>query len=198
MELELRMKYMDKIYPRYRKASKGSKGRILDELCHVCGYSRKYAIWKLSQFPLEERPRSRVKRRRLKRYGHEVLFVVAQLWEAANCPWSVRLKEILRLWLPWIRLRYEMSREKSDELKSLRERLDPFSLAEAINSKLEGIWDLVHYRYQSFGASERSSAKEGELSSVERQVLVAISHILGMNIYVGANKKRELGAIRDG
>lgn len=119
MELELRMKYVDKIYQRYRKASKGSKGRILDELCHVCGYNRKYAIWKLSQLPLEERPRSCVKRRRLKRYGHEVLFVVQQVWEAANCPWSVRLKEILRLWLPWIRLRYGMNREVEEKLLSI-------------------------------------------------------------------------------
>ena len=434
MELELRMKYVERVYQRYRKASKGSKGKILDELCHVCGYNRKYAVWKLSQLPLEQRPRSCGKRRRSKRYGHEVLFIVQQVWEAANCPWSVRLKEILRLWLPWIRLRYGMSqeveerllsispstidrylrakkrqlrrrlygrtkpgtllrhkipvktdcwdverpgfmeadlvshcggatqgefiyslnltdilsgwveteavmgkgergilkalerisqrlpfeisgidsdngsefinhhlwryceqqsiqftrsrpykkddnahieqknwthvrkfmgwdrydspkalqaindlyenefplfmnlfqpsvklqkvirkgarrtriydkpqtpldrllaskhlsREKTDELKALRESLDPFSLAEAINSKLEGIWDLAHYRYQSSEASEKSSAKEGELSAVERQALEAISHIFGMNIYVRANKKRELVAIRDG
>jgi hypothetical protein len=116
MELKLRMKYGDKIYQRYRKASKESKGRILDELCHICGYSRKYAIWKLSQLPLGERPSSCGKRRRLKRYGHEVLFVVQGVWEAANCPWSVRLKEILRLWLPWIRLRYGMSQEVEEKL----------------------------------------------------------------------------------
>jgi hypothetical protein len=119
MELELRMKYVEKIYQRYRKASKESKGRILDELCHVCGYSRKYAIWKLSQLPLEGRPSSCGKRRRLKRYGHEVFFVVQQVWEAANCPWSVRLKEILRLWLPWIRLRYGMSQEVEERLLSI-------------------------------------------------------------------------------
>ena len=44
MELEVRMKYVEKIYQRYRIASKGFKGRIFDELCHVCGYNRKYAI----------------------------------------------------------------------------------------------------------------------------------------------------------
>ena len=64
MELELRMKYVERVYQPYRKASKGSKGRILDELCHICGYNRKYAIWKLSQLLLGQRPRSCGKRRR--------------------------------------------------------------------------------------------------------------------------------------
>ncbi len=58
-----------------------------------------------------------------------------------------------------------LGQDKSDELKALRESLDPFSLAEAINSKLEGIWDLAHYRYQSSEPSEKSSAKEAELSA---------------------------------
>jgi hypothetical protein len=35
MELELRIKYVDKTYQRYRKASKESKGRILNKLCHI-------------------------------------------------------------------------------------------------------------------------------------------------------------------
>jgi hypothetical protein len=55
----------------------------------------------------------------LKRYGHDVLFVVQGVREAANCPWSVRLKEILRLWLPWIRLRYGMSQEMEEKLLSI-------------------------------------------------------------------------------
>ena len=36
MKLELRMKYLEVVYKRYRKAHKASKGRILDELCKVC------------------------------------------------------------------------------------------------------------------------------------------------------------------
>ena len=50
MSLELRMKYCETVYRRYRKASKESKARILDEFCQVCGYNRKYAIWKLILF----------------------------------------------------------------------------------------------------------------------------------------------------
>lgn len=32
MRLELRMNYLETVYKRYRKSSKGSKGKILDDL----------------------------------------------------------------------------------------------------------------------------------------------------------------------
>ena len=44
MRLELRMNYLETVYQRYRKSSKESKAKILDELCNVCKYNRKYAI----------------------------------------------------------------------------------------------------------------------------------------------------------
>lgn len=49
----------------YQKASKESKGKILDELCNVCKYNRKYAIWKIGQLPMEDKPRADTKRKRL-------------------------------------------------------------------------------------------------------------------------------------
>jgi hypothetical protein len=51
MRLELRMKYLETIHPRYRQTSKQSKGKISDKLHHVCGYnrfplvSRLYSLW---------------------------------------------------------------------------------------------------------------------------------------------------------
>ncbi len=101
MRLELRMKYLETIYKRYRQSSKESKGKILDELCHVCGYNRKYAIWKLRELPMEDKP-ARRKRRGHRRYDYRVLEIVEDVWKRANYPWSLRLKEILRLWLPWV------------------------------------------------------------------------------------------------
>jgi len=70
------MKYLETVYQRYRKFSKESKGKILDELCHVCGYNRKDAIWKLSQLPMEDKPKVRAKRRRPRKYGHKVLKIL--------------------------------------------------------------------------------------------------------------------------
>ncbi len=434
MRLELRMRYLEAIYERYRKASKESKGRILDEFCKVCGYNRKYAIWKLNRMPMRQRGRDRPRRKCRRKYDHQVLTIVEQVWKTANYPWSLRLKEIIRLWLPWMRSRYlitpqieqrllsmspstidrhlrskkrtlkrrlygrtkpgtllrhkipvrtehwdvrrpgfvevdlvvhcgssasgefinslnltdtfsgwvetqavmgkgeggilealgvmaqrlpftilgidsdngsefinhhlwryckakgiqftrsrpykkddnahieqknwthvrkfmgwdryeslealeamndlyenefpvfmnlfqpsvklqkvirkgtrrtriydkpqtpldrllvskHLNQEKTNELKTLRESLDPFSLAEAITSKLERLWDLAHYRYQPSKASKKSPAKQAELSGVEREALEAISHIFGMNIYIRAGKNGELVPIRHG
>ena len=36
--------YVEAILERYRLASKRGKQRILDEVCQVCDYNRKYAI----------------------------------------------------------------------------------------------------------------------------------------------------------
>ena len=50
MDLKNRKAYMDAICERYHKAPIESKTRILNELCEVCGYNRKYAIWKISHW----------------------------------------------------------------------------------------------------------------------------------------------------
>ncbi len=36
--------YLERIYGRYRKATREEKRKILDEFCEVCGYHRKHAI----------------------------------------------------------------------------------------------------------------------------------------------------------
>jgi len=131
MKLELRMEYLETVYQRYRKSPKESKGKILDELCKVCKYKRKYAIWKLSQLPMRDKPKSRAKRRRCKRYDHQVLEVLEKIWEVANYPWSLRLKEIIRLWLPWVRVRYRINREVEEKLLSI----SPSTIDRALKAK---------------------------------------------------------------
>ena len=76
MKLELQMKYLETVYQRYRKSSKDSKGKILDELCNVCQYNRKYAIWRLGALLKEDKPNSLTRRRRYRRYDHHVLEVL--------------------------------------------------------------------------------------------------------------------------
>ena len=119
MKLELRMKYLEMIYQRYKRSSKESKGKILDELCEVCEYNRKYAIWKLSRLPMKDKPKSRLKRRRPRKYDYRMQEIVEDVWKRANYPWSLRLKEILRLWLPWIRSRYRTMPEIEEKLLSI-------------------------------------------------------------------------------
>jgi hypothetical protein len=112
------MQYLETVFNRYRKASKESKGRILDELCRVCGYHRKYAIWKIGHFSLHKEAKDRL-RQRSRSYGPEVLRIAEAVWEAANYPWSARLREIFRVWLPWIRKRYRLTAEVERKLLSI-------------------------------------------------------------------------------
>lgn len=119
MRMELRMKYCETVYRRYRNASKESKARILDELCQVCGYNRKYAIWKLNRLRDKEKAKTPGKRRRRRKYGHEVLLIVEEVWKKSGYPWSVRLKEILRLWLPWVKKHYQVTAEVEEKLHEI-------------------------------------------------------------------------------
>jgi hypothetical protein len=119
MELELRMKYCETVYRRYRRASKDSKARILDELCQVCGYNRKYAIWKLNRLRNKEKAKTPERRRRPRKYGHDVLLIVEEVWKKSGYPWSVRLKEILHLWLPWIKKHYQVTAEVEKKLAEI-------------------------------------------------------------------------------
>ena len=98
-----RREYLRAIYDRYHRGSAQQKGAILDEFCRVCDYHRKYAI-RLLNGP---RPTARPPRRRARgpSYGRQVLAALVLVWEAAGFPWSVRLKALLPLWLPWLRQR---------------------------------------------------------------------------------------------
>lgn len=44
MDYQSKQEYRKLTQPRYQRAKKSVKNRILDEFCVVCGYHRKYAI----------------------------------------------------------------------------------------------------------------------------------------------------------
>ena len=86
---------------RYGSATRTEKTKRLDEFCELTHYHRKYAVKLLNQpadTPVEAEPR-----RRGKTYSPAALRLVEAVWRAAGCPWSVRLKARLPLWLPWAR-----------------------------------------------------------------------------------------------
>ena len=76
----------------------------IDEFCTITGYHRQYAIAQLNQMEDAEPPLQRTSRIRKRHYTKDVLAVIEKIWEEAGYPWSVRLKVIFKLWLPWIRL----------------------------------------------------------------------------------------------
>ncbi len=102
-----RWEYLRAIYERYRQAGRKAKKVILSEFCANTGYHRKYAI-RLLNGPRPEKRRIRRERRRGVSYHSETLAVLTAVWEAAGCPWSVRLKALLPQWMPWIRKRFRL------------------------------------------------------------------------------------------
>jgi len=122
---------MDSMAKRYRKASRTSKSRILDEVCAATGFHRKYAITRIRLVETSRPASSRRTKKRDRRYGREVLAVIEKVWEEAGYPWSARLKVILRLWLPAIRRHYEMSRAVEAQLL----RISPRTIDRALKGK---------------------------------------------------------------
>ncbi len=115
----------------YREAGREQRGRLLDEVCRVTGYHRKYAVRWLNGRPPESRP----PRRRLRgpSYGKAVDQALRQVWEAADYPWSVRLKAQLPLWLPWLKKRLSISPRLENQLlhispRQMDRRLRPYKV----------------------------------------------------------------------
>jgi hypothetical protein len=115
-----RREYLRAIYARYQRSQAEQKGAILDEFCRVCDYHRKYAIRLLNGPPPERRPRPR--RSRGPTYGRPVLQALALVWEAAGFPWSLRLKALLPLWLPWLRQRIALTPDVERQLVAISPR----------------------------------------------------------------------------
>jgi hypothetical protein len=111
--------YVQAIYQRYRHAGRPEKRRILDEFCAVARYHRKYAIRLLNgPAPGAARP----PRRRAVTYNVAALDVLRAIWAAAGYPWSVRLKALLPLWLPWARRRFPLPRALERQLLAISPR----------------------------------------------------------------------------
>jgi len=115
-----RWEYLRQIHPRYRKAGKAEKGRILDEFCAVTRYNRKYALRVLNRPPPEKRPRKRSPRRPT--YPPKMVSILAAIWEAAGYPWSVRLKALIPLWLPWVRKHFSLTPRLEKQLLQISPR----------------------------------------------------------------------------
>lgn len=108
MSRQGRWEYLKAIHPRYGQASRAEKQRILDEFCHVTRYHRKSTLRLLNGPPPGQQPPRR-RRPPACQYSTRVIQVLAAIWAAAGYPWSVRLKALLPLWLPWARTRFRLT-----------------------------------------------------------------------------------------
>jgi hypothetical protein len=122
MDVQMRKALKEAAWKRYRKVSKTTKSLILNELCSVTGYHRKYAIAQLNRLEDTEPRRPRVRRSRQRTYGPDVLAVIEKVWEESGYPWSIRLKGILHLWQPWIRKRYALTKNQEAQILNIGAR----------------------------------------------------------------------------
>jgi transposase InsO family protein len=118
---EARWEYFRVMYERYRKAERKRRPGMLDEFCLTTGYNRKYAI-RLLNGPPPGQERARRARGRKPRYGHQLVSILAAVWEAAGYPWSVRLKALLPSWMAWIRKRYRLQQKTEKQLLAISAR----------------------------------------------------------------------------
>ncbi len=137
MGTKSKWEYFRAIYQRYCKASLLVKTQILEEFCHVCGYNRKYAIAKLNGPAPQFKPPAK-RRRRSPTYTAQALAILQAIWEASGYPWSVRLKALLPLWLPWVKKRYSLTPKIEHQLLSISAR--------QIDRRLKGRKTQLHRR----------------------------------------------------
>jgi len=88
MNMNSRHELTKSVLPRYLRAGKEEKGRILDEYCANTRYGRKYAITKLREYQYSEDLSRKIpgqhKKKRRKIYDAAVRAALAPLWEASD------------------------------------------------------------------------------------------------------------------
>jgi hypothetical protein len=66
--------------------------------------------------------RSNTASRRRSAYGPEVVSALKAIWRAAGYPWSVRLKALIPLWMPWVRKHFHLHAEVEYQLPAISAR----------------------------------------------------------------------------
>ncbi len=93
------MRYWNK---RGRDPNRGKegRGRLLDEICSLCSYERKYAIKALGGVRPIAGARGKKRGGSNPKYGNEERKVFHVIWMAAEQPCSKRMKPTVKVWLP--------------------------------------------------------------------------------------------------
>ncbi len=111
MSPKARREYILDMRRRYAAATYVARTALLDEIVAMTGYHRKYAL-----ALMHREPRAPIKRQRRATYGPAVREALLKVWRAADYPWSVRLKGLLPLWLPWLHEHMRIDRSTQDAL----------------------------------------------------------------------------------
>ena len=157
MSNSAKKEYLNEIRKRYFLATKEEKSQILDELCTVCKFNRKYAIRVLGK---KQTVRNK-KKGRPKIYHHQaILEFLKDLWVITNLACAERLKAAIPLWLPYYQL------HKKNMLKEKEEKL----LLEISPSTIKRLLRRLKSKYKKFGLS---TTKPGSL--IKKQVPIKVN-----------------------
>ena len=101
MSRKAKSEYLKEIKPRYKKADKLEKNKILNEFCKICGYNRKYAIYLLNK--IDKKKTSKKKKLGRKRHYNNPIIIhfLKVMLKATNLICSKRVKPIISLWMPF-------------------------------------------------------------------------------------------------
>lgn len=126
MNMSAKNEYMREQLPHYLKANKQEKTNLLNHICRLTGYQRKYTIWKLGDMqkkPAAEREK-KPRKKRQRKYGADCVPPLKQIWEFLDWPCGERLQPYLPTIIPLL--------EQYDWLKvspTVREKLLTMSIA---------------------------------------------------------------------
>ena len=149
MSSRSKQEYLEAIYPRYKRATRGQKKIILDEFCAACGYHRKHAIRLLKKFRRFSKPKQKKKGRPSEYNTESIVTPIKRIWLAANLPCSKRLKAVLPLWMSGYVQQYgALSNEVTKALMSISA------------SSIDRLLKPVRVKYKGRG---RSTTKPGTL-----------------------------------
>lgn len=107
---------LEKMRERYARRGREGRGKLIDEVCAMCGYERKYAIKVLNgRLPVGGSGCRRGGPHL--RYGDAERAVLKVIWLAAEQPCGKRLKAAVPLWIPYYQ------REHGSVETTVRQRL---------------------------------------------------------------------------
>ena len=123
MSNSAKKEYLIEIKKRYFLATKTEKSQILDELCTVCRYNRKYAIRILAK----KQTWQKKKKGRPKIYHHQAIIeFLKDLWVVTNLACAERLKAAIPLWLPYYQ--FHKKNVLNEEEQKLLLRISPSTI----------------------------------------------------------------------
>lgn len=123
------------IKPRYLKADKEEKGRILDEFCKSTSYVRKYAIQILQADYDYFKVKNEGRKPRKEKYDSSCLLPIIKVWELLDFPCGIRLKPVLLSTIESLTLCKEMT--ISSEALELIEQISAKTLDRRLTSERE-------------------------------------------------------------